>query len=142
MAGKQPFRANSAYQNQDPTDVAGLVMEIDRWRLKINEAEEEEEEPFDDEDLGLAVADEDQEVLTLGRLYADVDKESGHKLTSVRETEDARSEQPMSVQSKATDDREVPVCKAFESDTSSVQHTPKPKDLLMSALKESYLPTA
>jgi hypothetical protein len=34
-------------------------MEVDRWRLRINEANEEEEEPFDDEDFGLAVADED-----------------------------------------------------------------------------------
>ena len=63
-------------------------------------------------------------------------------MTSVRETEDVRSEQPMSVQSKATDEREVPICKAFESDSGSAQQTPKPKDLVQSALKESYLPTA
>jgi hypothetical protein len=98
MAGKQPFRANSAYQNHEQADVSGLVMEVDRWRLHINEANEEEEEPFDDEDFGLAVADEDQEVCTLKNLYADVEKESYHKLiTSARDTGDARSEQPMSV---------------------------------------------
>jgi len=142
MAGKQPFRANSAYQNQE--GVSGLIMDVDRWRLNINEANEEEEEPFDDdEDIGLPVSDEDQEVCMLQQLYADVEKQSSHKLTSVREMiDDTRSEQPMSVQSKATDEREPPACKAFESDTGSAQKTPQAKDQLRSSVKESYLPTA
>ena len=64
-------------------------MDVDRWKLKINE-EECEEEPFDDEDFGvenLPVADEEDP--GLGSMFIDLEKgisKSSHNLSSVAET--------------------------------------------------------